>query len=226
MTKSSLKEISVQDVKGKLGILLPGMGAVSTTFIAGVIAIRKGLSKPFGSLTQMNHIRLGRRDANRNPLIKELIPLVELDNLYFGSWDIFEDNAYDSALNAGVLEKELLDQVKDELSAIKPMKAVFNRKYVKKLDGPHVKKAANWYEYFELLRQDIRDFKTKNGLDRLVMVWTGSTEIFLTRSAIHQTKAAFEKAMRDNDPEIAPSMVYAWAAIAEGIPYANGAPNL
>ena len=226
MIQSTIKEIKINDAAGKLGVLLPGLGAVSTTFIAGVLAIRKGLAKPIGSLTQMNHIRLGRRDEARNPLIKELIPLVDLDNLYFGAWDIFEDNAYESALNAGVLEKKLLDQVKDELSAIKPMQAVFNRKYVKKLDGPHVKKAANWYEYFEMIRRDIRDFKAKNKLDRLVMVWTGSTEIFLTRSAIHQTKAAFEKAMKENHPDIAPSMIYAWAAIAEGIPYANGAPNL
>ena len=226
MTKSSTEKINVSDARGKLGILLPGLGAVSTTFMAGVLAIRKGLSQPIGSLTQMNHIRLGRRDENHNPLIKELIPLVGLDNLYFGSWDLFEDNAYESALNAGVLDKGLLDQVKDELEAIKPMKAVFNRKYVKKLDGPHVKKAANWYAYFEMLRQDIRDFKEKNELDRLVMVWTGSTEIFLKPGKIHQTKAAFENAMKENHPEIAPSMVYAWAAIAEGIPYANGAPNL
>ncbi len=226
MAEKPIKEIKLKESKGKLGVLLPGLGAVSTTFIAGVLAIRKGLAKPVGSLTQMNHIRLGRRDEHRNPLIKELVPLAELDDLHFGAWDIFEDDAYQSARTAGVLEKDLLDQLKDELSAIKPMKAVFNRNYVKKLDGPHVKEAANWYEYFEMVRRDIRDFKEKNKLDRLVMVWTGSTEIFLERSAIHQTKAAFEQAMKENHPQIAPSMIYAWAAIAEGIPYANGAPNL
>ncbi len=226
MAEKPIKEIKLKESKGKLGVLLPGLGAVSTTFIAGVLAIRKGLAKPVGSLTQMNHIRLGRRDEHRNPLIKELVPLAELDDLHFGAWDIFEDDAYQSARTAGVLEKDLLDQLKDELSAIKPMKAVFNRNYVKKLDGPHVKEAANWYEYFEMVRRDIRDFKEKNNLDRLVMVWTGSTEIFLERSAIHQTKAAFEQAMKENHPQIAPSMIYAWAAIAEGIPYANGAPNL
>ncbi len=226
MANKPIQNIKLEKADGKLGILLPGLGAVSTTFIAGVLAIRKGLAQPIGSLTQMNHIRLGRRDDNRNPLIKELVPLVDMENLYFGAWDIFEDDAYESALNAGVLEKDLLDQVKDELSAIKPMKAVFNRKYVKKLDGPHVKQAANWYEYFELVREDIRQFKAENKLDRLVMVWTGSTEIFLKRSAIHQTKAAFEQAMKENHPDIAPSMIYAWAAIAEGVPYANGAPNL
>jgi len=221
-----LKDLNVAEPKGKLGVLMPGMGAVSTTFIAGVIAVRKGLAKPFGSLTQMQHIRLGRRDEHRNPLIKELVPLAELDQLCFGGWDIFEDDAYQAALKAGVLEKELLDQVKDELQQIKPMKAVFNKKYVKKLDGPHVKKANNWYEYYEMVRDDIRNFKEKNGVDRMVMIWTGSTEVYMKESAVHQSKAAFEKAMKENHPDIAPSMVYAWAAIAEGMPYVNGAPNL
>ena len=221
-----LKDLKIAEPKGKLGVLMPGMGAVSTTFIAGVIAIRKGLAKPFGSLTQMQHIRLGRRDEHRNPLIKELVPLAELDQLCFGGWDIFEDDAYQAALKAGVLEKELLDQVKDELQQIKPMKAVFNKKYVKKLDGPHVKKANNWYEYYEMVRDDIRNFKEKNGVDRMVMIWTGSTEVYMKESAVHQSKAAFEKAMKENHPDIAPSMVYAWAAIAEGMPYVNGAPNL
>ena len=221
-----LKDLKISEPKGKLGVLMPGMGAVSTTFIAGVLAIRKGIAKPFGSLTQMQHIRLGRRDENRNPLIKELIPLAELDDLYFGGWDIFEDNAYQAALKAGVLEKGLLDQVKDELEKIKPMKAVFNKKYVKKLDGTYVKKAANWYEYYEMVREDIRNFKKEYGLDRMVMIWTGSTEIFMKESEVHATKASFEKAMKENHPDIAPSMVYAWAAIAEGMPYVNGAPNL
>ena len=220
------KNVKIPEAKGRLGILLPGLGAVATTFIAGVYAIRKGLAKPFGSLTQMNHIRLGRRDENRNPLIKELIPLAELDDLYFTGWDPFEDDAYQSALKAGVLQKELLDGVKEELEAIKPLPAVFDRKYVKKLDGHHVKKAANWYEYVEQVRQDIRDFKAKHNLDRMVMIWTGSTEIFMKPTAVHQSKAAFEKGLRENNPDIAPSMIYAWAAIAEGIPYANGAPNL
>jgi myo-inositol-1-phosphate synthase len=226
MTHSFKNNIQIKNVKGKVGVLLPGLGAVATTFIAGVLAVRNGISKPIGSLTQMNHIRLGRRDEHRNPKIKELIPLTELDDLYFGTWDIFDESAYDSALNAGVLEKDLLNQIKDELSAIKPMPAVFNRKYVKRLDGPHVKVAANWFEYYELMRQDIREFKAKNNLDRLVMVWTGSTEIFLKTGKIHQSKKAFEAAMKENHPDIAPSMIYAWAAIAEGVPYANGAPNL
>ncbi|RLD16870.1 inositol-3-phosphate synthase [candidate division KSB1 bacterium] len=221
-----LKNLKISEPKGKLGVLMPGMGAVSTTFIAGVLAVRKGIAKPFGSLTQMQHIRLGRRDEHRNPLIKDLISLAELNDLYFGGWDIFEDNAYQAALKAGVLEKGLLDQVKDELEQIKPMKAVFNKKYVKKLDGTHVKKAANWYEYYEMVREDIRNFKKQHGLDRMVMVWTGSTEIFMKQSEVHASKASFEKAMKENHPDIAPSMVYAWAAIAEGMPYVNGAPNL
>ena len=226
MTNFKFEDLQIKDVKGKVGVLLPGLGAVSTTFIAGVLAIRKGLAQPIGSLTQMNHIRLGGRDEDRNPLIKELIPLAELDDLYFAAWDPFEDDAYQAALKAGVLEKELLDQVRDEMEAIKPMPAVFDRNYVKKLDGSHVKKAANWYEYYQQVRQDIRDFKSRHKLDRLVMVWTGSTEIYLKEHEIHKSKAAFEKAMKENHPQVAPSMVYAWAAIAEGIPYANGAPNL
>lgn len=226
MSGAENKNISIKDVKGKVGILLPGLGAVSTTFIAGVMAVRKGLSKPFGSLTQMNHIRLGRRDENRNPLIKELIPLTDLNDVVFGAWDLFEDNAYESAVNAGVLEKELLDQLKSELSKVVPMKAVFDRNYVKKLDGSYVKKAQNKYEFSEQLREDIREFKSKNKLDRLVMVWCGSTEIFIKPSEVHQTKKAFIQGMKDNHQDIAPSMLYAWAAIAEGVPYANGAPNL
>jgi myo-inositol-1-phosphate synthase len=218
--------LKIEKPKGRIGVLTPGLGAVSTTFIAGVMAVRKGLGEPIGSLTQLNHIRLGRRDENRNPLIKELVPLAELDDIYFGAWDLFEDNAYESALNAGVLDKTLLDQLKDELSKIVPMKAVFDRNYVKKLDGPHVKKAPTKYDFYQMVREDIRNFKQKYELDRMVMIWTGSTEIFMKQNAVHESKAVFEKAMRENHPAVAPSMIYAWAAIAEGIPYANGAPNL
>ncbi len=223
---SDIKNVKIENVKGRVGVLTPGLGAVSTTFIAGVMAVRKGLGKPIGSLTQLNHIRLGRRDEDRNPLIKEMIPLTELVDLYFGAWDLFEDNAYESAVNAGVLEKSLLDELKDELSAIKPMKAVFDRNYVKKLDGPHVKKAPTKYDLYQMVREDIRNFKAEHKLDRLVMIWTGSTEIFMKTSEVHATKESFEKGMRENHKDIAPSMIYAWAAIAEGVPYANGAPNL
>ncbi|MEJ2053473.1 MAG: inositol-3-phosphate synthase [Calditrichaceae bacterium] len=226
MSGAESNSISIKDVKGKVGVLLPGLGAVSTTFIAGIMAIRKGLSRPIGSLTQMNHIRLGRRDENRNPLIKELVPLTDLNDLSFAAWDLFEDNAYESAINAGVLDKELLDQLKNELDEIVPMKAVFDRNYVKKLDGSYVKKADNKYELAEMIREDIRNFKSKNNLDRLVMVWCGSTEIFIKQSPVHASKDAFIKGMKENHPDIAPSMLYAWAAISEGVPYANGAPNL
>ncbi|HGY54858.1 MAG TPA: inositol-3-phosphate synthase [Caldithrix abyssi] len=220
------KDIRIEKPQGKLGVLLPGLGAVSTTFIAGVMAIRRGLAQPTGSLTQMNHIRLGRRDENRNPLIKELVPLSGLDDLYFAAWDIFEDNAYEAAVKAGVLEDIHLQPLKEELEQIKPMPAVFSKDYVKKLDGTYVKKAADKYEYMQMLREDIRNFKEKNGLDRLVMIWAASTEVYIKPGEVHRSKAAFEQAMKDNHPDIAPSMLYAWAAIAEGVPYANGSPNL
>ncbi len=212
--------------KGKLGILTPGMGAVSTTFIAGVESIRRGLAKPIGSLTQMGTIRLGKRTDNNTPMIKDFIPLADLNDLVFGGWDIFEDNCYDAAMNAGVLEKELLDGVKDFLVAIKPMKAVFDQKYVKKLSGDWVKKGDNWYDLAQQLMDDMDRFKEENGCDRLVIVWCASTEIFLEKTAAHETIESFEKAMKENSPEIAPSMVYAYAALKMGIPFANGAPNL
>lgn len=217
---------SIKEPKGKLGVLLPGMGAVSSTFIAGVIAINKGIGKPIGSATQMAHIRLGRRDENRNPKIKEFVPLYDLQNMVFGGWDLFEDNMYEAAMHAGVLEKDLLDQIKPELSAIKPMPAVFDKNYVKKLEGSYIKKAATKWELYEMVRADIRNFKKENNLESLVMVWAGSTEIYIEPGAVHESKAAFEKGLKENHKDIAPSMIYAWAAIAEGVPYANGSPNL
>ena len=220
------EKLQTKPAEGKLGILTPGMGAVSSTFFAGVEAIRKGLRLPIGSLTQMGHIRLGKRTEDRQPLIKNFVPLADLDDIVFGGWDIFEDSVYDSALNAGVLDKTLLDQLKPELDAIKPMKAVFDNYYVKKLDGSHVKQGKNKMELAQALMQDMEEFKQNNGCNRLVMVWCGSTEIFLTPSAVHQTLNAFESAMVENHPDIAPSMIYAYAAIKSGIPYANGAPNL
>jgi myo-inositol-1-phosphate synthase len=202
------------------------LGAVSTTTIAGTLAIRKKLARPIGSLTQMGTVRLGKRTDGRSPLIKDFVPLADLDDLVFGGWDIFEDDCYEAAKTAGVLERPLLDEIKDELSAIKPMSAVFDRHYVKRLDGPNVKKGKNKRDLAEQLIQDIRDFKSRNGLDRVVMVWCGSTEIFLEEGPVHQSLAAFEKGLENSDPAIPSSMIYAYAAIKEGMAYANAAPNL
>jgi myo-inositol-1-phosphate synthase len=206
--------------------LLVGMGAVSTTTIAGVLAVRRGLAKPFGSLTQMGTIRLGKRTEGRFPLIKDFVPLTSLDDVVFGGWDIFEDNSYEAAKTAGVLEPELLEQIRPELEAIKPMPAVFDRRYVKRLDGPNVKKGKNKKDLADQLIADMRRFKSENGCDRLVMVWCGSTEVYLTESPVHATVAALEKGLESNDDAIPSSMIYAYAAIKEGIPYANAAPNL
>jgi myo-inositol-1-phosphate synthase len=202
------------------------MGAVSTTTIAGVLAIRRGLAAPIGSLTQMGTVRLGKRTEGRSPLIKDFVPLASLDDVVFGGWDIFEDNSYEAAKTAGVLEAALLDKVRPELEAIKPMSAVFDRRYVKRLDGPNVKKGKNKRVLADELREDMRRFKDENKCDRLVMVWCGSTEVYLTESAAHATLASFEKGLEANDDNIPSSMIYAYAAIKEGIPYANAAPNL
>jgi myo-inositol-1-phosphate synthase len=217
----------VRPAQGRVGVLLPGMGAVATTFIAGVEAVRQGLAQPIGSLTQLAHIRLGKRTDKRNPFIHEFAPLAGLDDLVFGGWDPIPDNAYESALNAGVLNKyEHVEPLRAFLEAIKPMPAVFDKKYVKKLDGPNVKKGKNKRELGEQLREDIRRFKAEHECDRLVMVWCASTEVFLQAGDVHSTVAKFEAAMEANDDAIAPSMIYAWAAIMEGVPFANGAPNL
>jgi myo-inositol-1-phosphate synthase len=221
-----VKNLEIAPAKGKLGILLVGLGAVSTTTIAGVLAVRKGLAQPIGSLTQMGTIRLGKRTEGRSPKINAAVPLVGLDDVVFGGWDIFEENSYQAARTAGVLEPSLLDQIKPELEAIKPMKAVFDQRYVKRLDGPNVKKGKNKKDLAEQLRADIRAFKKENGLDRLVMVWCGSTEVFMKESASHQSIEAFEKALEANDPAIPSSMIYTYAALMEDVPYANGAPNL
>jgi myo-inositol-1-phosphate synthase len=213
--------------EGKLGVLLPGMGAVATTFIAGVEAVRRGMSQPIGSLTQLAHIRLGKRTDNRNPLIREFVPLAGLEDVVFGGWDPIADNAYESAIHAGVLDRhEHIEPLKDFLEAIKPMPAVFDKSYVRRLDGTNVKQGRNKRDLAEQLRADIREFRERNGCSRLVMVWCASTEIFLERGPAHETIEAFEAAMEANDPVIAPSMLYAWAAIMEGVPFANGAPNL
>jgi myo-inositol-1-phosphate synthase len=221
-----MKRPEIKGSEGRLGVLLPGMGAVATTLIAGVEAVRQGLAKPIGSLTQMNMIRLGKRTEGRNPMVKDFVPLAGLDQLVFGGWDPIPDDAFKSALNAGVLERSHLDPIAAFLGGIQPMPAVFDPKYVKKLDGPNKKTASNKRELAEALRADIRRFREENGCDRLVMIWCGSTEIFLRSGPTHETLEAFEKAMEENDSSIAPSMLYAYAALMEGVPYANGAPNL
>jgi myo-inositol-1-phosphate synthase len=218
---------SIAPAKGKLGVLCVGLGAVATTFIAGVELIRRGKAKPIGSLTQMGTIRLGKRTEGRAPFIKEFVPLADLNDLVFGAWDPVPDNAYQSCLHCGVLEKhEHVEPIREFLQAITPMPAAFDQNYVKRLEGKNVKQGRNKKELAEALRKDIRDFKTKHGCDRLVMVWCASTEVFIAPGPAHQTLAAFEKAMETNDSSIAPSMLYAWAAIMEGVPFANGAPNL
>jgi len=218
--------IEIEEPKGKLGVLLVGLGAVSTTFIAGVEAIKRGIAEPIGSLTQMGTIRLGKRTDNRVPLVRDFVPLASIDDLVFGAWDIFEEDAYEAALHAGVLERDLVNQLKPQLQAVKPMKAVFDQHYVKRLNGTHVKRGADKMELAEELMQDIENFKRANGCDRLVMVWCASTEIFKQTGEEHEDIASFERAMRENSPAIAPSMIYAYAALKSGVPFANGAPNL
>ncbi|HMU61759.1 MAG TPA: inositol-3-phosphate synthase [Gemmatimonadales bacterium] len=218
---------SITPAKGKLGVLCVGLGAVTTTFMAGVENIRQGRSKPIGSLTQMGTIRLGKRTEMRTPLIKDFVSLASLDDLVFGAWDPIPDDAYESALKCGVLDKhEHVEPIAKFLQGIKPMPAVFDQFYVKRLVGTNVKKDKTKRALAEALRKDIRDFKAANKCDRLVMVWCASTEVFIAPGPTHQTMATFEKAMDANDPSIAPSMLYAYAAIMEGVPYANGAPNL
>jgi len=220
------RPVSIAPPKGKLGVLTPGMGAVSTTLMAGVELVRQGHSVPVGSLTQMGTIRLGRRTESRVPKIKEFVKLAELKDLVFGGWDIYTDSAYQAASKAGVIEAKDLSKAQKFLKQIKPMKAAFDQNYVKNLSGTNVKKGKNKFDLAEQIREDIRSFKKKNKLDRLVMVWCGSTEVFMKAEAVHKDLASFEKAMKANHPAIAPSMLYAYAAIAEEVPYANGAPNL
>src|SRR5262245_60448153 len=218
--------VDIAPARGKLGVLLVGLGAVSTTTIAGVVAIRKGFAKPIGSLTQMGTVRLGKRTEGRSPKIGDVVPLASLDDLVFGGWDIFADDCYAAARTAGVIEPSLLDKVRPDLEKIRPWPAVFDQRYVKRLEGPNVKKGANKKELADALISDIRRFKADHALDRMVMVWCGSTEVFMTESPAHQTVEDFERALEQNDPSIPSSMVYAYAAIREGIPYANAAPNL
>ncbi|HXN64858.1 MAG TPA: inositol-3-phosphate synthase [Candidatus Acidoferrales bacterium] len=217
---------SIAAPKGKLGVLTPGMGAVSTTFMAGVELVRQGAAKPVGSMTQLGTIRLGKRTENRSPLVREFVPLAKLDDLVFGGWDIFPDNAYEAAAKAGVLEPGHLSKVEKFLSGIKPMKAAFDHNFVRNIDGKNIKKAKTKYDLALQIKEDIADFKKKSKADRLVMVWCGSTEAYLTANEVHKTPERLERAMKENHPAIAPSMLYAWAAITSGVPFANGAPNL
>jgi myo-inositol-1-phosphate synthase len=218
--------VDIAPADGKLGILLVGLGAVSTTVIAGVHAIRRNLAPPVGSLTELGTIRLGKRTEGRSPRIRELFDLPSLDDIVFGGWDIFEEDCYSAARTAGVLDQSLLDQIRPDLEAVKPMAAVFDRQYVKRLDGPNVKKGKSKKDLAAALLDDIRAFKKRENCSRLVMVWCGSTEIYMKEAAVHQSIASLEKGLEQNDASIPPSMIYAYAAIKEGIPYANGAPNL
>jgi myo-inositol-1-phosphate synthase len=218
--------VEIAPARGRLGVLLVGLGAVSTTTIAGVFAIRQKLAKPIGSLTQMGTVRLGKRTEGRSPRISDVVPLSDLGNIVFGGWDIFEDDCYAAARTAGVIEPSLLEQVRPELETIRPWPAVFDQRYVKRLAGPNVKKGRNKRDLAEQVMEDIRLFKQTHALDRLVMIWCGSTEVFMTESEPHASIKNFERALEENDPTIPSSMVYAYAAIREGIPYANAAPNL
>ena len=216
----------IPPAKGKIGVLTPGMGAVTTTFFAGVEAVRRGLAKPFGSLTQLGTIRLGKRTENRVPKISKFVPLASLDDLVFGGWDIFPDSAYQAAIKAGVLERSLVHQLKPFLNSIRPMKAVFHKNYVKRLDGSNVKKAKTKWDLALKLKDDMAKFKEKNKCDRLIMVWCASTEVYRKPSEAHKDAASFVRALKENHEDIAPSMIYAYAAITSGVPFANGAPNL
>jgi myo-inositol-1-phosphate synthase len=217
----------IAPAKGKLGVMVVGLGAVATTFITGVEAVRRGIAQPIGSLTQMGTIRLGKRTEGKAPLVKDFLPLAKLDDIVFTGWDIFEDNVYESAMHAKVLDKDLLNELKPYLEAIKPLPAVFDQHYVKRLHGTHVKTGKNKRELADKLVADIRAFKKSLGADaRVVMIWCASTEIFIEQAPCHATIEAFEKGLEANDPAIAPSQLYAYAALSEGVPFANGAPNL
>lgn len=220
--------MEVKEAKGKLGVLVVGVGgAVATTFIVGTLAVRKGLAKPIGSLTQLATIRLGKRNENRFPKIKDVVPLAELDDIVFGGWDLFEEDVYAAAKHAEVLSDKDLDGVKDELVAIKPMKAAFDQNWVKRLHGTNVKQASTRWDLAEQVREDIRKFKAEHNCDRMVVIWAASTEIYLPLCDEHKSLAALEQAMKENKTDkISPSMCYAYAAVAEGVPFIMGAPNL
>jgi myo-inositol-1-phosphate synthase len=219
-----MKEVQLAD--GKLGILIPGLGAVATTLIAGVEAIKQGLSKPIGSLTQMGNIRLGKRTENRYPLIKDFVPLTDLNDIVFGGWDVYADNVYEAASNAKVLEPALLNAIKPQLQSLVPMKAVFDKSYVKNLDGKNIKEAKTKFDLAKMVMDDIENFREANDCSRVVIVWCGSTEKYIEAAEVHETIESFEQGLHDNHELISPSMIYAYAAIKLGVPFANGAPNL
>jgi myo-inositol-1-phosphate synthase len=216
----------VEPADGKLGILLPGLGAVTTTFLAGVMLARRGLAEPVGSLTQLGTIRLGKRTDAASPRIRDFLGLASLDDLVFGAWDIFPDDAYESAVHADVLSHEHLALVRDELSAVKPMQGVFYPEYVRRLNGTHVKTGVTKADMVEQLRDDIRRFKRDSGCNRAVAIWCASTEVWVSANGVHHTVETFEKALHHNDPTISSAQLYAWACLKEGVPFANGAPNL
>ena len=218
--------VQIAPADGKLGVLIPGIGAVSTTFIAGVEAVRRGTAAPIGSLTQLATIRLGKRTDARTPMIKDFVPLAGLNDLVFGGWDIYEDTAYEAAVNAKVLQRPQLDELKGFLSTIKPMKAVFDPEYIRRINGPNVKEAKTKMDKADMLMEDIEQFRKTNNTARNVMIWCGSTEVFHRPAAVHATLKDFECGLMQNDPEISPSQIYAYAALKSGIPFANGAPNL
>jgi len=220
------KGLEIGEAAGKLGVMLVGLGAVSTTLIAGVEAVKLGLSKPFGSLTQMATIRLGKRTERRTPLIKDFVPLADLHDLVFGAWDIFPDDAFVAASKAAVLDQTLLKSLEKPLRAVKPMKAAFDQRWVKRLTGTHVKVGRNKKDLADQVVADVDEFKTTTGASRLVMIWCGSTEAHTVVKSEHMNITAFEKALEDNSPEISPSMIYAYASLAAGVPFANAAPNL
>ena len=223
---STIGNTRIAPADGKLGILIPGIGAVSTTFMAGVEAVKRGLGAPIGSLTQLGTIRLGKRTDGRTPKIHDFVPLAKIEDLVFGGWDIFEDNAYQSAVHAEVLEPTLLEKIREPLEAIRPMRAVFDPDYVRRLQGPNVKSQGSKMDKAEMLMDDIQQFRQTTAAERLVMIWCGSTEVFHKPAAVHQTLKDFECSLQKNDPDISPSQIYAYAALKSGVPYANGAPNL
>ena len=220
------RPVQLKAPEGKLAVLLPGLGAVATTFVAGCLLARRGLAQPVGSLTQLGTIRLGKRTDDRVPMIKDFVPLASLDSLEFAGWDLFPENAYDAAVHAAVLEDRHLRPIQEELSALEPMQAVFYPEYVKRLHGTHVKSAPTKADMVEAVREDIRRVMREKGCSRAVAVWCGSTEIYVEPSDVHQSVESFEKGLRENHPAITSSMIYAWACLKEGVPYANGAPNL